>query len=772
MTIDNINATRNPSRKEYAIAALFFLASTYLIWSVLEPWTRIEIWANFDNRNYHPDMIAYGMNRLLHGEWPFWNPFQAGGVPFFAALQGMVLYPTTWLALFLSAETTHVVSKYLHLAMSGFSIFFYLRVLKLHPIAAFLGGLFYMTGNFYLVFTVFETGTYPLATIGILLGAAEKIFQTTSKATDSVANRWSLIFMVTLTFQVFAGYIQSVVFIGYFLCLYIMFRIGQLYVKNRSGRVAIETFVRFTFMAILSVMLSAIQILPTYEMSSHSATHNLLEGMDLSYVNIAFLPPLSLLEALSDPVVPIPQSPWDMAFWLLVACGLLLSRKYRSFAIFFLLATYLFLTLARGSDNWLYSFYFHYVPTGNWFRWPEKFLSMSNLTLSILVAIGLHGCHQLLSQRRWSSLKIAFWLYCFGIFGVAFLSRYSTADVQVEHPDWHWKAFGKDYAPYQLSTIRRDMIHLAQNPAQFTIHQQNPYSNADGALNFLRRASHNERVVSLLIVDWDYVPDLPVKWGMREHLYSIEDYEPLNSSQYDNFVKKMRPSPFFHRGLPSDKRMMSLFSTKWLLVSQHWINRHPGRLPKNLNRVYSDAYFQVFLLPNFIPRSYISDTVVSMPEDEILSYLSESSFDPATQVVVDEALPIPHPESGNPILKAEIVQYEPEKVAIKLPTLHGQSILVLTDSYDPNWRARIDGKPARIFPVNSIFRGIEVNEGDREVVFTYHPVYFYFGAAITASAVLLITLLHFIFRVKRRIHGPATHILRQHANISTSKKTQ
>jgi hypothetical protein len=743
---NNSQLSNSLTRSEIAVAAAAYAICTYLIWCVLEPWTRMEIWANFDNRNYHPDMIGFGMDRLLRGEWPFWNPYQAAGVPFFAALQGMVLYPTTWLGLIFSAETTHILGKYIHLAVSGLSIYFYLRVLKLHRVASFLGGLFYMTGNFYLCFTVFETGSYPMATVGILLGAVEKIFQTTSAASDTRANRWSLLFIVTLTFEVFAGYIQSVVFIGYFLCLYIPVRLAQSYWVNRSGQMLVYTFARFAVMAVLAVMLSSIQLLPTYEMSAHSATHNLLKGMELSFVNIAFLPPLSFLEALSDSVVPIPHTAWDMLFWAMVAWGLLCAKGNRLLVGFYLATALAFLTLARGSDNWLYNLYFYHVPTGNWFRWPEKFLLLSNLSISILVGLGLHHCHRWFAARRWAAVNYGLWWYCLAIFAVAFVSRYSTNGVQLSHPDWHWKAFGKTYAPYQFSSVLQNVEHLVRNPAQFRIHLQDPHAAAAGALDFLRQQEQQERTVSLLIVDWDYLPDLSVKWGMRERLYSIEDYEPLISGRYDGFLKAMGPSPFFHRGLPANLKKMSLFSTRWLLVSQHWIDRHPRLLPKDLERVYADEHFQIYRLPNFIPRSYVSDNVLSMPEAQILDYLSNERFDPSSQVVVGQMQATHGVAENRPIVSARIVDYRPEKVVVELPPEGVDGVLVLTDTYDTNWRVTVDGQPATMFPANYLFRGVEVTRENRRVVYSYHPVMFYWGAAISSAAIVLMLLFYLALR--------------------------
>ncbi|HKB69235.1 MAG TPA: YfhO family protein, partial [Thermoanaerobaculia bacterium] len=60
-------------------------------------------------------------------------------------------------------------------------------------------------------------------------------------------------------------------------------------------------------------------------------------------------------------------------------------------------------------------------------------------------------------------------------------------------------------------------------------------------------------------------------------------------------------------------------------------------------------------------------------------------------------------------------------------------------SWDPWWRATIDGKTAPIIRANGVFSAVVVPKGDHRVVWQYRPWPFYVGAAI--SAIALVTLL-------------------------------
>jgi hypothetical protein len=325
---------------------LFFGCATWGLWQFLEPWLGVDVWMNFDNRNYHTDMLAYGMARLAQGQFPLWNPYQAAGVPFFAALQGGVLYPPNWLALHWPAETVHEFNKYLHLNLAAISVYYYARVLGLGRRASAFAGLFYVAGNYFLVFTLFETGAYPIATLGAILACVEVIVHSDD---GRQCNRWSVLFVVVLTCQILAGYIQSVVFTGYMLCLYVPVRIIHLYCSGRRmGRQLLQASATIAILVCIVGLIASIQLLPLYEMSLAAASHNLERGMQLSAVNIWFIPNLSFWEALRDPLLAFPRSLWEKIFWGLVVLGALGSSQ-RVLALWSIVTGCIFLTLATGT---------------------------------------------------------------------------------------------------------------------------------------------------------------------------------------------------------------------------------------------------------------------------------------------------------------------------------------------------------------------------------------------------------------------------------------
>src|SRR5829696_3122268 len=64
---------------------------------------------------------------MLGGEFPLWDPYIFGGMPFFAAAQGGVLFPTNWLFLIFSPGAAVNLSMLVAFAIAGLGAYMYAR---------------------------------------------------------------------------------------------------------------------------------------------------------------------------------------------------------------------------------------------------------------------------------------------------------------------------------------------------------------------------------------------------------------------------------------------------------------------------------------------------------------------------------------------------------------------------------------------------------------------------------------------------------------------
>ena len=96
------------------------------------------------------------------------------------------------------------------------------------------------------------------------------------------------------------------------------------------------------------------------------------------------------------------------------------------------------------------------------------------------------------------------------------------------------------------------------------------------------------------------------------------------------------------------------------------------------------------------------------------------------------------PASRGALAVGSTVSETAEKLEFKVD-LSQDLWMYRAQSWDPWWRATIDGKTAPIIRANGVFSAVVVPKGDHRVVWQYRPWPFYVGAAI--SAIALVTLL-------------------------------
>ncbi|GMQ29436.1 YfhO family protein [Algoriphagus confluentis] len=77
--------------------------------------------------------------------------------------------------------------------------------------------------------------------------------------------------------------------------------------------------------------------------------------------------------------------------------------------------------------------------------------------------------------------------------------------------------------------------------------------------------------------------------------------------------------------------------------------------------------------------------------------------------------------------------------------------------YPKGWKARIDGQEAEILRVNYLLRGLEIPEGDHEIVFTFEPSSYYSTKTPTVifQYLILIALLGGLYSTFRKSHVPS-----------------
>jgi hypothetical protein len=150
------------------------------------------------------------------------------------------------------------------------------------------------------------------------------------------------------------------------------------------------------------------------------------------------------------------------------------------------------------------------------------------------------------------------------------------------------------------------------------------------------------------------------------------------------------------------------------------------KLASQYRLVYSSDAL-IFENTRAVPRAFLAEDVETVADaNAAISAMREPGIDPRATAFVESpqtprALNLEH--SGG---QADIISYKSSTIVINVEASN-RSLLVLTDSYYPGWKALVDGTERTIYPTDLAFRGVIVEPGHHQVVFEYRPLSFYYG---------------------------------------------
>jgi hypothetical protein len=143
-----------------------------------------------------------------------------------------------------------------------------------------------------------------------------------------------------------------------------------------------------------------------------------------------------------------------------------------------------------------------------------------------------------------------------------------------------------------------------------------------------------------------------------------------------------------------------------------------------------DDGWYIYESANTLPRSFVTSAFQVISDDEITRQTLASSKAGQIPTIVSQAPECTRVENDASQVPAKITEYSPNSVDIQANSEQG-GILVLTDSYDPNWAVSVDNAPATLIRVDTALRGVCVPAGDHQVHFEYQPKAFFAGVIIS-----------------------------------------
>lgn len=183
-----------------------------------------------------------------------------------------------------------------------------------------------------------------------------------------------------------------------------------------------------------------------------------------------------------------------------------------------------------------------------------------------------------------------------------------------------------------------------------------------------------------------------------------------------------------------DSPILDMLNVRYLIgtsaPSAKWVERFrpaPGSAPSARFEPYWDPVLAVFENTQVMPRAFVAyEARLAASQDEEARLVAKPDFDPHREIIVGPSSANPSltqrvplvENQGRPHSTAQIVSHQRHKVVIQATAL-AAGMLVLADTYHPDWLVTVDGKPATLWPVNLALRGIELSPGEHTIELRY-----------------------------------------------------
>ena len=135
-----------------------------------------------------------------------------------------------------------------------------------------------------------------------------------------------------------------------------------------------------------------------------------------------------------------------------------------------------------------------------------------------------------------------------------------------------------------------------------------------------------------------------------------------------------------------------------------------------------------------MPRAFLVRRARQVPAEQMLEQLRD--LEPAEEVLTTEPPPpgfTPAPRiDAPPLPPVRVVSYAPAHVVLETETRE-PAVLVLSDTFDPRWRAWDNGQPVPIARGDHALRAVFLSGGRHRVDFRFRQPSVFVGLAITLA---------------------------------------
>ncbi len=678
---------------------------------------------------------------LKERKLPIWNPYIGSGFPQLAEGQAGMLYPLN-LALFfvfnpvLAFNLTIILSLLLALIFSYllFRLYGFSRPASLFSSIAFTFSGF-TTSKLKFTYLVCCMSWIPLAIYGV-----EKSF---------ARNNYGHLGLTTLalTLQLLAGgpqivYITLSAVLFIFMWRYLPSLFNGGWVKSRDYREVLTPVASLFLACLLAAALSAPQLVPG------------LKGLSVSTRGKGFYLDESIGMSLQPGDLSLFVSPFqrgnparntygrsDSFFWeniaypglltlILALVALLFLRKKNRSVHMWSCIGFLALAISMGKNTPLAEFMWRYVPGFKLFRFWQRYLILTVLSLSFLGGLGFDLIITRFRSRRFAALAMCFFLT--GVLLADLLlfahDQYSTieADRMLQEnrvAAWLEDNLSKDLnTPNRIESIGEEALwNTAMNQARGWMGDKEPF------YSFMESLSPNHNLL----------------FGLRSFTqygdYGIYRHQAIHELAHFGFLKEGWKATVLQAAL----NILALHSVRYLVTPFEL--EQEGLIERaSWESGIRGVKIRVYEIAGSLKPAYIVQHFQIYQGGESLDYrlLVEAfrDIEERRNFVILERFPLVNFGSGSGG-EARITRREDLYIRVEASSPGG--ILVLNETFYPEWHVFVDGVEKELLRANLSLMGVELEPGEHLVEFRYRPDSLYYGLAVAAAGLLLLLLLSY-----------------------------
>lgn len=698
---------------------------------------------------------------IKQGKFPLWNPYAFSGTPLLANFQSAIFYPLNAFFFLIDnfpyAWALYIIST---LILSSVFMYLFLKSLKLKNLSALLGSLAFAASGYMTVWLEWGSVSHQLVWLPLSLFSLNRWWQSKKK-------RYLVLLILSASSTIFAGYPQGAAYNFIIVLSFLIF------LANKTSRKRkVELILPVLIAGLLTIAITAVQWLPTAELYFHSAmkgeaSQKLSKQAALPFLQlVTFLSPDYFGNRVTDNYWAKEFSGVDYmdadlylgAVSLLLAGVALIGREKKAAKkwLITLILLGLFLGIKTPVVTLVANLGIPVISTGA----AAEALLISIFAISVLAALGLETFAESKKVRVKPAIEAVAILYGM-LFIATFFMEAAKASIARKALVVPALAVGpasilifiKAKARSQHKQLTAWLV-IAILGVELLVHAEKilPFSTPDFAfpehvlIEELGSRSGNNRVAGF----WE--TEIATNFHTAFRLFSSEGYDPLYSRRYGEFMsaadegKLPKSIPRSDADITMENqtnrnRLIDLTSTRFISAKvtdpdKHWEQEPLKYDPSRFELVWQKQGFKIYENLQALARIKLYyDWQVLSDDRKIIETLYDQQFNPHEQVLLEKNPGIEPSGAGEGSVK--ITNYQSATVEIDLEG-EKPAILLLTDSFYPGWKARIDDKPVEILRANYTFRALVVPEGNHKIIFYYHPRSFIWGAVISILAASLL----------------------------------